>query len=249
MSTYRQLRRQARRARRAGLQPVVLIESPLPAPAWVLLARWAWRYRSELAPVVIASVMLATGWWLRTAHPDWWPFPLTASDLAAFALITLGRYIGLAPLAERSYAAVVALAVGGWLAIAAILGPLTSPMLQVLGFGAFILATPWWTHRRRRTWARAQRAISAWPDVAAAIGLPGARIPFARVDVWGWRARVKLAPGQSIADVIARVPAIESALGIYRGAVRVYLTRDDRANCCELRVLDTKPPREAMPWH
>jgi hypothetical protein len=58
-----------------------------------------------------------------------------------------------------------------------------------------------------------------------------------------------LAPGQTIADVIVRIPAIESALGTYRGAVRVYRTRDDRANWCELRVLDTKSPREAMPWY
>jgi hypothetical protein len=249
MNNYHQVRRQARRARRAGLQPVVLIDGPDPPSAWVILARWTWRYRSEIAPVVIAGVMLAAGWWLHTAHPDWWPFLLAASDLSAFALITWGRCIGLAVLAERFYAAAVALAVGGWLAIAAILGALTSPMLQVLGFGALILAVPWWAHRRRRAWARAQRAISAWPDIAAAIGLPGARIQFARVDVWGWRAGVKLAHGQTIADVIVRIPAIESALGTYRGAVRVYCTRDDRANWCELRVLDTNPPHEATPWH
>jgi hypothetical protein len=121
-------------------------------------------------------------------------------------------------------------------------------MLQVLGFGALILAVPWWAHRRRRAWARAQRAISAWPDISAAVGLPGARIQFTRVDLWGWRALVKLAPGQTIGDVIVRIPAIESALGTYRGAVRVYSTRDDRANWCELRVLDTKPPRGGMPW-
>jgi hypothetical protein len=249
MNTYRQMRRQARRARRAGMQPVVLIDRQLPPPAWVVLARWAWRYRSEIAPVVIAGAMLAIGWWLHTAHVGWWPVLLAVSDVAAFALIALGRGIGLALLAERFFAAVIALAVGGWLAIAAIVGPLTSPMPQILALGALILAVPWWAHRRRRAWARAQRAISAWSDIAAAIGLPGARIQFARVDLWGWRAHVKLAPGQTIDDVIARIPAIESALGTYRGAVRVYRTRDDRANWCELRVLDTKPPHEAMWWH
>ena len=32
MSSYRQIRRQTRRARRAGLQPIVVIDSPFPVP-------------------------------------------------------------------------------------------------------------------------------------------------------------------------------------------------------------------------
>jgi S-DNA-T family DNA segregation ATPase FtsK/SpoIIIE len=191
--------------------------------------------------------MVAIGWWLHAAALSLWPFLLVFSDLAAIALMTLGRHIGLGPLRERFYAAVVALVVGGWLAIAAILGPVAWPMLPLLGLGALILAVPWWADRRRRAWARAQRAISAWPDVAEAIGLPGARIQFARVDAWGWRAVVKLAPGQTIADVIVRVPAIESALGTYRGAVRVSYAREDRANLFVLRVLETKPSGGATP--
>ena len=41
---------------------------------------------------------------------------------------------------------------------------------------------------------------------------------------------------------------IESALGTFRGAVRVYPTRDDKANRCELRVLGTDPHAEAIAW-
>jgi hypothetical protein len=70
----------------------------------------------------------------------------------------------------------------------------------------------------------------------------------ALVDVWGWRARVKLARGQTIHDVIARIPAIESALGAHRGAVRVYPTADDLANRCELRVLTIDPHANAITW-
>jgi hypothetical protein len=70
----------------------------------------------------------------------------------------------------------------------------------------------------------------------------------ALVDVWGWRARVKLARGQTIHDVIARIPAIESALGTHRGAVRVYPTADDLANRCELRVLTIDPHANAITW-
>jgi S-DNA-T family DNA segregation ATPase FtsK/SpoIIIE len=93
-----------------------------------------------------------------------------------------------------------------------------------------------------------QRALAAWPDISKAIGLPGSKIQSATVDLWGWRARVRLARGQTIADVTARIPAIESALGTYRGAVRVYPTRDGKANRCELRVLDTDPHAEAIAW-
>jgi S-DNA-T family DNA segregation ATPase FtsK/SpoIIIE len=70
----------------------------------------------------------------------------------------------------------------------------------------------------------------------------------ATVDVWGWRARFRLARGQTIADVIARIPGIESSLGTFRGAVRVYPTPDDLANRFELRVLDTDPHADAIPW-
>ncbi len=68
MSTYRQIRRQTRRARRAGLQPIVVIDSPLPVPVALLLARFAWRYRSEIAPATTAGAVLAAGWWLHHGH-------------------------------------------------------------------------------------------------------------------------------------------------------------------------------------
>jgi S-DNA-T family DNA segregation ATPase FtsK/SpoIIIE len=248
MSTYRQIRRQTRRARKVGLQPIVVIDSPSLAPAGVLLARFAWRYRSEIAPANMASAVLAAGWWLHLGHAGLWTWLLAASDLTAFALFAWGARIGLPRLSERVYAAVAVLASGGWLAVAALLGPFASPVPQALGIGVLVLAVPWWTHRRRRAKARVQRAIAAWPNISKAISLPGSKIQSAAVDLWGWRARVRLARGQTIADVIARIPAIESALGTYRGAVRVYPTRDGKANRCELRILDTDPHADAVPW-
>jgi S-DNA-T family DNA segregation ATPase FtsK/SpoIIIE len=248
MSTYRQIRRQTRRARRAGLQPIVVIDGGLPVPVGLLLARLAWRYRSEIAPATTAGAVLAAGWWLHHGHAAQWPLLLAASDLAASALVVLGARIGLVPLAERVYAAATVLAAGGWLAVAALLGPFASPMPQVLGVGTFLLAVPWWAHRRRRARARVQRALAAWPDISKAISLPGSKIQSASVDLWGWRARLRLARGQTIADVTARIPAIESALGTYRGAVRVHPTGDGKANRCELRILDTDPHAEAVPW-
>jgi S-DNA-T family DNA segregation ATPase FtsK/SpoIIIE len=93
-----------------------------------------------------------------------------------------------------------------------------------------------------------ERQLEAWPDIAHVVGLAGSQIMSAIVDVWGWHARLRLARGQTIHDVIARIPAIESALGTHRGVVRVYPTADDLANRCELRVLDIDPHANAIPW-
>jgi S-DNA-T family DNA segregation ATPase FtsK/SpoIIIE len=248
VSSYRQIRRQTRRARRAGLQPIVVIESPFPVPVALLLARLAWRYRSEIAPASTAGAALGMGWWLHTTHPGWWALLLGGSDLTAAGLFVLGGRVGLTRPTERVYAAAAALVGGGWLAVAALLGPSTPPMPQLLILCGLIFAVPWWAHRRRRAKARMQRTIAAWPDIAKSVSLPGSKIQSASVDLWGWRARVRLARGQTIADVTARIPAIESALGTYRGAVRVYPTGDGKANRCELRVLDTDPHAEAVTW-
>ncbi len=250
MTSYRQMRRQTRRARRAGMQPIMVInpDGQFPTPAGVIIARWAWRYRSELAPVFTAGTVFCAAWWAHHARPQWWPYLLVGAAAGAWVLVALGARLGLPRIAERLYAGVSVFAAGGWLAVAALLGPFSSPLPQIMGIGAPILAVPWWAHRRRRAKVRVERTLAAWPDISQAIGLPGSQVQSATVDLWGWRARLRLARGQTIADVTTRVPAIESALGTFRGALRVYPTRDDKANRCELRVLDTDPHAEAIGW-
>jgi S-DNA-T family DNA segregation ATPase FtsK/SpoIIIE len=87
------------------------------------------------------------------------------------------------------------------------------------------------------------RALAAWPEMARAIGLPGSVIQSVSVDLWGWRVWLRLAHGQTIADVTARIPAIESALGTVHGAVQVFPAWDGKANWCEIRVLGSDTPR------
>src|ERR1022692_2901233 len=199
-------------------------------------------------PGFVAALVLGASWWLHAAHPQWWQFVLSAAAVAAWALAALGAKIGIPALTERLYAATAALAAGGWIAAATTLGPFASPLPQVLVVGGVVLAVPWWTHRRRRARVRVERKLEAWPEIAKAVGLAGSQVMSAMVDLWGWRARLRLARGQTIDDVTARIPAIESALGTFRGALRVYPTRDDKANRCELRVLGTDPHAEAIPW-
>lgn len=250
MSGYRQMRRHARQARRAGMQPMIVISSGEPFPELVIavIARWAWRYRSELAPVAVTAALAGAGAWLHAARPGAAAAVLAGSLAAACAVVAFGAGAGLAPVAERAYAGAVILAAGAWLAMATALGPFAAPLPAVLGAGAAVLSVPWWAHRRRRAKVRVERTLAAWPDIARAVGLAGSAVMSATVDVWGWRARFRLARGQTITDVIGRIPAIESGLGTFRGAVRVYPTPDDRANRFELRVLDSDPHADAIPW-
>jgi len=242
--------RQARRIRRGGMQPMMLItgNDQLPESAVVLAFRWGWRYRSELAPMYAAGAVLGVACWLHAGHRHWSALVLVIAAVTAAALVAFGGRAGLPTLIERLYAAVTTLAAGGWIGAAAILGPFSTPMPQLLAIGAAVLAVPWWAHARRRARVRVERKLQVWPEIAAAVGLAGSRVMSAVVDVWGWRARVRLARGQTITDVIAKIAALESGLGTFRGAVRVYPTPDDLANRCELRVLDMDPHADAIPW-
>ena len=113
-----------------------------------------------------------------------------------------GARWGLPTRIERVYAATVIYAAGVWLGVATALGPFASPLLQALVIGALLLSVPWWAHRRRRARVRVERKLQAWPDIAKAIGLAGSQVMSATVDVWGWRARFRLARGQTITDVV-----------------------------------------------
>lgn len=250
MTSRHQMRRQSRIARRAGMQPMMVISSgdQFPPSVALVLARQAWRYRSELAPAYLTLGLGAIGAYTHATVPRWWWAVAALFVLSAGAVVAFGARVYLTAPAERLYAATVALAAGGWLTAATALGPFTHPLPIVLGAGAGILAVPWWAHRRRRMKVRVERTLAAWPDIAKAVGLSGSQVMSATVDPWGWRARFRLARGQTLADVTAKIPAIESGLGTFRGAVRVYPTPEDLANRCELRVLDTDPHADAIPW-
>jgi hypothetical protein len=245
-----QMRRHARRMRRYGLQPMIVMggDDRLPETAAVLIFRWAWRYRSELAPFYTAALVALTGWVLHDTHPAWRWAVLAGAVAVASGLLIFGRRMGLASSAERLYAALVVATGGGWLAAATATGPWDGRLPQILTVGGLVLSVPWWAHRRRRARVRVERKLEAWPEVAQAVGLAGSQVMSAVVDMWGWRARFRLARGQTIDDVRAKLPAIESGLGVFRGAARVYSTPDDLAHRFELRVLSADPHADAITW-
>jgi hypothetical protein len=251
-----QLRRQARRFRRDGFQPMMVFSQgdQLPETAAVAIGRAMWRYRSELAPIAVAVLIVTAAVMLHRAHPrswSWWA--LATVTTTTILVVPVPAWLQrLWPVvdraAERVYVGAVTAITGGWLTAAIALGPATRPM-PVLAVGLTpVCALPWWASRRRRAKVRIERLLESWPEIAHAVGLAGSQVMSATVDLWGWRARFRLARGQTIHDVIAKIPAIESGLGTFRGSVRVHPTPDDLANRCELRVLDTDPHADAITW-
>jgi S-DNA-T family DNA segregation ATPase FtsK/SpoIIIE len=228
--------------------------SDLPETATTAIVRAIWRYRSELAPIAVAAATFVAANTLYRSHHAAWPW-LALTTLAIIAALTVPPpawarklWVTLDHPAERVYAIATATATGGWLTTATAIGPATPPMPAFAIALTITCGIPWWLSRRRRAKVRVDRMLESWPEIASNTGLPGSQIMSALVDVWGWRARIRLARGQTITDVIAKVPALESGLGTFRGAVRVYPTPDDLANRCELRVLDIDPHADAIPW-
>jgi S-DNA-T family DNA segregation ATPase FtsK/SpoIIIE len=209
---------------------------------------WLWRYRSELAPFWLATTSFAVAAALHASHPGWWPITASVTVATMLGLATLGRYLGLANHLERGYAAATATLTGAWITTATILGPLRTPLPLIAVIAGTVAAIPWWAHRRRRAKVRIERKLDAWPEIAQAIGLAGSRIQSIVIDVWGWHARLALARGQTIEDAIHRIPALESALDVHRGAARVSPTPDGKANRLDLRVLETDPHADAITW-
>lgn len=244
------MRRQARKLSRNGIQPMMMLsaDDKFPEVATVMTARWAWRYRSELGPLLIAAVTMLTAAVLHATHPVWPGIILAVTLATSGGLTAFGKRLGLPSLAERLYAVTVTAADGTWLTVATAAGPLRSPFPQLLVIGTGVLAIPWWVSHRRRARVRVERKLESWPEIAQSVGLAGSRVMSAVVDVWGWRARIGLARGQTIADVLAKLPAIESALGTVRGAARALPTPDNRAHRFELRVLEIDPHADAIPW-
>jgi DNA segregation ATPase FtsK/SpoIIIE, S-DNA-T family len=269
MTSYRRMRRHARQARRAGMQPMMVINpgDQLPELAIMIISRWAYRHRSAFAPFwVVLAAFIAAG--TAHGHHARWGVPvaavtaLTTIVLAlplsvmrrhsagrpvASALSRLWEKCGIDRPAERGYAATVIATAGGWLAAAIANGPASKPLPMTALIATVILAVPWWFHRRRRAKVRVERTIASWPEIADDVGLPGSRIASVVVDVWGWTARVILRKGTTVAHAIARIPDIESGLELRPGSVRIF-PDGTHANRFVMRVVETEPLAAPIPW-
>jgi S-DNA-T family DNA segregation ATPase FtsK/SpoIIIE len=210
------------------------------------LARLAYRHRSALAPVTVAIALAIVAAVLHGSHPGAWPI-VAALATAVSAGLAWPRVAPDLRRLERMYAIALVVLGGAWLACATAFGPGATALPALLVVGTVVGGVPWWAHRRRRAKVRVERALDAWPEIVDVAGLPGSQIMSAVVDLWGWRARIKLRRGQTVADLIAKTPAIESGLGTRHGAVQVEAD-PEHADQALVRVLDTDPHAAAIDW-
>jgi S-DNA-T family DNA segregation ATPase FtsK/SpoIIIE len=252
------MRRRYRRARRRfgsrrDPSPVLLVTEDERGVLLVAAARLIWLFRSELAPFFTTGALTIIATWAHARHPGWAiPFAsLTVASVAVLALPWSARWLARRTwfdrLAERLYAASVVALGGMWLAAATAWGPGTPPLPTLAWLGTLSAGVPWWAHRRRRARVRVERTIEAWPQFSEAIGLPGSRLLSATVDRWGWSARLSLRRGQTARQAIDHAAAIESALGVRPGAVRIE-TDPHRADRALMRVVETDPHAQPIPW-
>ncbi len=94
MTNPRRMRRTARKMRRYGMQPMVVMNAgdPLPDLVIVTLARFMWRYRSELAPLTTAGLTWVAAWICHATHTAWWPIVAGTA-----AVLADGRHYGETP--------------------------------------------------------------------------------------------------------------------------------------------------------
>jgi S-DNA-T family DNA segregation ATPase FtsK/SpoIIIE len=189
-----------------------------------------------------------TGVVLHAVWPGWWQIVAAVGLAAGLIVGDLGHRLGLDRPIERGYAALVTTVGGLWLAAATRLGPLRRPLLALLLAGMLAGGVPWWTHRRRRAKVRVVRAMTTWAEDAAAADLDGAHLQ--AVDVAGdgqqWTARLLLPKGKTLADALARVPKLESALGLRPRAIRVE-EDPTLARRVILRVVTRDPHTRPLP--
>ena len=109
MTHPQRLRRQARKMRRYGLQPTVVINprDPLPELAIVILGRLLWRYRSELTPPALAFGAALAASIVHAQHPRWWPAFTVTAAAGVLGIAIAGGRLGLASRAERCFAMTV----------------------------------------------------------------------------------------------------------------------------------------------
>ncbi|MFG1921734.1 FtsK/SpoIIIE domain-containing protein [Cryptosporangium sp. NPDC048952] len=217
------------------------------------LSRTVWRYRSELAPLVIAGALTVAGWYWHYTHPRW-ALPIAVSAWVVVLVLVLlpsrwavVRRSWLPRRIERAYAALCVALAGTWLSATITAGPGTGP---IPGLGLLFTlagAVPWWVHRRRRARIQVDRMLSAWPGVADQIGLTGSKVASATVGKFGYVVRLALRRGQTVQQAVRAAGGIESGLGARPGSVRIEAdpVRADRAI---VRVMQVDPLARSIPY-
>jgi DNA segregation ATPase FtsK/SpoIIIE, S-DNA-T family len=95
--------------------------------------------------------------------------------------------------------------------------------------------------------ARAEGLAGGWAQTAQAAGLAGTTLSHLTTTPYGWTAKLRLRPGQTITDALRQRQALESALDTRPRSIR--LEEDpSRARQVLVRVVERDPHAAPIPW-
>lgn len=244
---------------------------PSQSPPISRLASLAWRYRQELLPVWTGLAFLAVSSVAHLVARNAWPLalPLGAAATAGWRWRASGKR-------DQTWALVLGSVATLWFTAAWWSSPWRGSLVVVLVLGLIPLAVPRWRPGRRPQAAPTPAAASDgrvsdgrpvngrmgdgsgvvrdlrglardWPMRSAAADLAGSSIEHMDANEHGCALTLALRPGQTVADVVARMPRLESVLQAPPGAVEVA-SDPDRADRCRIRVIWNDPLATPVPW-
>jgi hypothetical protein len=160
---------------------------------------------------------------------------------------------------ERAYVLAVGAAATLWTAAASCASPAHAWLvLTALAGAAGAGLPPWWHYRRRgkvtttrgaprRTRRELRRIAKNWPELAEYMELAGSHVQRAEADSIGFTFTLALRAGLTAADVMSKLPRIESVLEARPGAARL-LPDPAHAHRAFLRVVRDDPLAAPIPW-
>jgi len=221
----------------------------------VVLLRFAWRYRHELGPFYVVLALATVAGIGHEYAPALWlaALPLGGAVTAALCYWRTDRTV------ERIYVAAVGAAATLWTMAAWWASPGHDWLVLPALAGAVAAGVPhWWHYRRRgkitvrRGAPRAirrelRRIVKNWPELADYMELAGSHVQRADADEVGMTFTLALRAGLTAADVLGKLPRVESVLQTRPGAARL-LPDPDRADRVFLRLVRTDPLATVIPW-
>ena len=238
------------------------------------LASMAWRYRRQLLPVWAALALLITTSIAHAAARNGWPAALLvgAATTAVWCWRAGRRQEQAYALAVGAAATLwfsAAWAVSPWhtsLIVVLLVGVLAAAITRwrnghqppdtvpgragpATGPATGPANGPATGPANGRAITRDLRQLAQeWPARAAAAELVGSSIHHSEADEYGYALTLALRPGQTVADVVTRMPRLESVLKAPPGGVSVA-PDPDRADRCRVRVVWNDPLATTVPWH
>jgi hypothetical protein len=173
---------------------------------------------------------------------------ISAVGLPGFAWLTSR----LAPVG-RAHTTFTTAALMAWLDIATIAGPTEPVTAGLLGILGGTLALSWNIRGVARTRAESgapdpsDRLASWFASAAKENGLPGAKLTGITPGLTKATATVQLTDGKTAADLLSRVPAIESSAKLPPGAIVTTLD-PDRADRAGFSMSDPRVLTRPIPW-